>query len=186
MLFGLLFFMPFFGLAVGAVLGGLAGRFSDYGIDDDFIKSVRDQVTEGTSALFLLSVTGSAAVDRLQDELKGKMGSLIKSNLTNEQEAKLNEAFGEQQKAWRIGPRTLPPPTGGSDELRNAIADIPQPDPATMQIEPQSEAEWPRGNRGSQCLLFDPDPDRSPTCGTPVRLSAWRCLRAQRRRSGFS
>ena len=56
MLFGLLFFIPFFGLAVGAVLGGLAGRFSDYGIDDDFIKSVRDQVTEGTSALFLLTV----------------------------------------------------------------------------------------------------------------------------------
>jgi hypothetical protein len=129
-------------MAVGAVLGGLAGRFSDYGIDDDFINDVRDQVTEGTSALFLLTVTGSAAVDKLQDELKGKMGSLIKSNLTNEQETKLSEAFGEQQTAWRIGPRTLPPPTGGSDELRNAIANIPQPDPATMQIEPQSEAEW--------------------------------------------
>jgi len=141
-LFGLLFFIPFIGMAVGAVLGGLAGRFSDYGIDDDFIKDVRDQVTEGTSALFLLTVTGSAAVDKLQDELKGKMGSLIRSNLSNEQEAKLNEAFGEQQAAWRIGPRTLPPPTGGSDELRDAIANLPQPDLATMQIEPQSEAEW--------------------------------------------
>jgi uncharacterized membrane protein len=142
LLFGLLFLMPFVGLAAGAVLGGLAGRFSDYGIDDDFIKSVRDQVTEGTSALFLLTVTGSAAVDKVQDELKGKMGSLIKSNLSNEQEAKLSEAFGQQQTAWQISPRTLPPPTGGSDELRNAIADIPQPDPATMQIEPQSEEEW--------------------------------------------
>jgi acetyl esterase/lipase len=70
------------------------------------------------------------------------MGSLIKSNLTNVQEAKLREAFGEQKTVWQIGPRTLLPPTGGSDELRNAIADIPQPDPATMQIEPQSEAEW--------------------------------------------
>jgi uncharacterized membrane protein/acetyl esterase/lipase len=142
MLFGLLFFMPFVGLAVGAVLGGLAGRFSDYGIDDDFIKSVRDQVTEGTSALFLLTVTGSAAVDKLQDELKGKMGSLIKSNLTNVQEAKLQETFGEEKTAWQIGPRTLPPPTGGSDELRNAIANIPQPDPVTMQMDPQSEEEW--------------------------------------------
>jgi uncharacterized membrane protein len=142
MLFGLLFFIPFIGMAVGAVLGGLAGRFRDYGIDDDFIKSVRAQVTEGTSALFLLTVAGSATVDKLQDELKGKMGSLIKSNLSDEQEAKLSEAFGEQQTAWRIGPRTLPPPTGGSDELRNAIANISQPDPATMQIEPQSEAEW--------------------------------------------
>jgi uncharacterized membrane protein/acetyl esterase/lipase len=142
MLFGLLFFIPFVGLAVGAVLGGLAGRFSDYGIDDDFIESVRDQVTEGTSALFLLTVTGSAAVDKLQDELKGEMGSLIKSNLTNVQEAQLRQAFGEEQTAWQIGPRTLPPPTGGSDELRNAIANLPQPDPATMQMDPQSEAEW--------------------------------------------
>ena len=38
-------------------MGALSGLFSDYGIDDDFIGSVREQVTEGTSALFLL--TGS-------------------------------------------------------------------------------------------------------------------------------
>ena len=94
MLFGLLFFIPFFGMAVGAAMGALAGHFSDYGIDDDFIKSVRSEVTEGTSALFLL--TGSATVDKLQDELKGQMGALIRSNLTKEQEAKLNEAFGEE------------------------------------------------------------------------------------------
>jgi len=48
MLFGLLFFIPFLGMAIGAAMGALAGHFSDYGIDDDFIKSVRDQVTEGT------------------------------------------------------------------------------------------------------------------------------------------
>jgi uncharacterized membrane protein len=94
MLFGLLFFIPLFGMAVGAAMGALTGHFSDYGIDDDFIKSVRDQVTEGTSALFLL--TGNATVDKLQQELKGQMGSLIRSNLSSEQEAKLNEAFGEE------------------------------------------------------------------------------------------
>ena len=94
MLFGLLFFVPFFGMAMGAAMGALAGHFSDYGIDDDFIKSVRSEVTEGTSALFLL--TGKATVDKLEDELKGQMGALIKSNLTKEQEAKLNEAFGEE------------------------------------------------------------------------------------------
>ncbi len=38
MLFGLIFFVPFFGLAVGAAMGALAGKFSDYGIDDNFIK----------------------------------------------------------------------------------------------------------------------------------------------------
>jgi len=75
-------------------MGALAGHFSDYGIDDDFIKSVRNQVTEGTSALFLL--TGSATVDKLQDQLKGQVGTLIKSNLSKEQEAELNKAFGEE------------------------------------------------------------------------------------------
>ena len=94
MLFGLLFFVPFFGLAIGAAMGALAGHFSDYGINDDFIKSVRSEVTEGTSALFLL--TGNATVDKLEAELKGKMGSLIRSNLTDEQEANLRESFGEE------------------------------------------------------------------------------------------
>jgi uncharacterized membrane protein len=32
----------------------------------------------------------------LEEQLKGQFGALIKSNLTNEQEAKLNEAFGEE------------------------------------------------------------------------------------------
>ena len=94
MLFGLLFLIPLFGMAMGAAMGALAGHFSDYGIDDDFIKSVRSEVTEGTSALFLL--TGKATVDKLEDELKGQMGALIKSNLTKEQETALNEAFGEE------------------------------------------------------------------------------------------
>jgi uncharacterized membrane protein len=94
MLFGLLFFIPFLGMAMGAAIGALAGHFTDYGIDDDFIKSVRSEVTEGTSALFLL--TGSATVDKLQDQLKGQVGTLIKSNLSKEQEAKLQEAFGEE------------------------------------------------------------------------------------------
>ncbi|MCG6859694.1 MAG: DUF1269 domain-containing protein [Chromatiaceae bacterium] len=93
MLFGLLFFVPFFGMAVGAAMGALAGHFGDYGVDDDFIKSVRDQVTEGTSALFLL--TGQVTLDKVEDELKGHIGTLIKSNLTKEQEAKLREGFGE-------------------------------------------------------------------------------------------
>ena len=51
-LFGLLFFIPFLGLAIGAGMGALAGSMTDVGISDDFIKSVRSEVTQGTSALF--------------------------------------------------------------------------------------------------------------------------------------
>lgn len=94
MLFGLIFFIPLFGLAVGAAMGALSGMFSDYGIDDDFIKSIRDEVTEGTSALFLL--TGNVTVDKVSEELKGQMGTLLRSNLSAEQEESLREAFGEE------------------------------------------------------------------------------------------
>ena len=94
MLFGLLFFIPFFGLAVGAAMGALAGHFSDYGIDDNFIKQVQSKVTEGTSALFLLS--SNVTVDKVSDALKGTQMELIQSNLSSEQEAKLREDFGEE------------------------------------------------------------------------------------------
>jgi uncharacterized membrane protein len=96
MLFGLLFFVPIFGLAVGALMGGLSGHFADYGIDDKFIKQVRSKVTEGTSALFLL--TSGAVVDRVTDEMKKSLGhfELIASNLSKEQEDQLKAAFGEE------------------------------------------------------------------------------------------
>ena len=68
MLFGLIFLVPIFGLAVGALMGGLSGRATDFGIDDNFIKQTREKVTEGTSAVFLL--TSNAVVDRVVDEMK--------------------------------------------------------------------------------------------------------------------
>jgi uncharacterized membrane protein len=95
MLFGLIFFVPFFGLAVGALMGGLAGHFADYGISDEFIKKVREKVTEGTSALFLM--TTNAVTDRVVDRLKKYNFELISSNLTAEQEAQLRAAFEEEE-----------------------------------------------------------------------------------------
>ena len=91
MLFGLIFFVPFFGLAMGAAMGALTGKMGDYGIDDDFIKGVRDQITEGTSGLFLL--TSYAVEDKVADALKGEQFELIASNLTKEQEEELMAAF---------------------------------------------------------------------------------------------
>lgn len=93
MLFGLLFFVPFFGMAIGAAMGALSGHFADYGIDDNFIKRVREEVTPGTSALFLL--TERAVVDRVTEALKGMDFELISSNLSKEQEDQLRAAFAE-------------------------------------------------------------------------------------------
>jgi len=94
MLFGLIFFVPFFGLAIGAAMGALSGKMADYGISDDFIKKVREQVTEGTSALFLL--TSDAVQDKVLAELKEFKFELVASNLTAEQEEQLKAAFAEE------------------------------------------------------------------------------------------
>jgi uncharacterized membrane protein len=92
MLFGLIFFVPFFGLAIGAAMGALSGKFADYGIDDNFIKQTRDKVTEGTSALFLLS--SGAVVDKVAEAVKGQEFEVISTNLPKEQEDQLRATFG--------------------------------------------------------------------------------------------
>jgi len=94
MLFGLLFFIPFFGLAVGAAVGAIAGHYAKYGIDEKFINQVREKVTEGTSALFLL--TSGAVVDRVAEAVKGQQFEIIQTNLSREQEDQLRKDFGEE------------------------------------------------------------------------------------------
>jgi uncharacterized membrane protein len=91
MLLGFIFASPIFGMAVGATFGALGGAFRDYGIDDEFIKRIRAQVTEGTSALFLM--TSDAVVDRVVEAMKEVKPEIIATNLSKEQEQKLRENF---------------------------------------------------------------------------------------------
>lgn len=95
MLFGLIFFVPILGMAVGAATGALFGSMADVGISDAFIKSVREQVTPGTSALFLLS--SDAVIDRVKAEFGATRAELISTNLSMEQEQRLREAFGHDE-----------------------------------------------------------------------------------------
>ena len=95
MLFGLLFFIPFLGLAVGAGMGALMGSMADVGIDDKFIKEVQSKVTEGTSALFLMSSGGVA--DRIKEAVQGKQFEIIATNLTKEEEDKLRATFSTEE-----------------------------------------------------------------------------------------
>jgi uncharacterized membrane protein len=93
LLFGLIFFVPLLGMAVGAAMGALSGSMADVGIDDDFIRQVRDNVTPGTSALFVM--TSGAVVDRVVEEFRQSGATLLSTNLSHEQEDKLREAFAE-------------------------------------------------------------------------------------------
>lgn len=93
LLFGLIFFVPLFGMAIGAAAGAIGGAFTDVGIDDDFIKRVRAQVTPGTSALFAL--TSDAVMDRVQEAFSGTDMELLETNLSKDEENKLREVFAE-------------------------------------------------------------------------------------------
>ena len=82
------------GLAAGAALGAAVGSMKHVGIDEDFIKSVRSKVTEGTSALFLM--TSDAVEDRVVEAMKKSKFEIIATNLSKEEEGKLRTAFAEE------------------------------------------------------------------------------------------
>lgn len=91
-LFGILFFVPVIGAGVGAAGGAIWGKLEDVGVDHEFIANVKEQVTEGTSALFLLS--SGAVTDRIRQRFIGTDLQLIESNLSAEDEANLRERLG--------------------------------------------------------------------------------------------
>lgn len=94
LLFGLIFFVPILGMAVGAAFGAVGASLADVGIDDEFIKNTKDKVTEGTSALFLL--TSDATYDKVVEQLKQLDFEIISTSLSLEEEEKLREAFSEE------------------------------------------------------------------------------------------
>ena len=66
-LLGMVFFVPLAGPALGAAAGAVAGGLADFGLGDDFILQVREAVTPGTSAVFVVS--DRATVDQLGPKL---------------------------------------------------------------------------------------------------------------------
>ena len=91
LLFGLLFFVPFAGLALGAGFGALFGHLGEKGIDKAFQEQVRDQLKPGTSALFM--VIEKATPDKAIAALEQYGGTVIKTSLSDEDTAKLQEAL---------------------------------------------------------------------------------------------
>ena len=91
MLIGLLFWAPWLGLAIGAVTGAVAGGLTDIGVDDKFIKEVGNQIEPGHSALFIL--VRKATGDKVIDQVKEFNPTVLQTSLSEEQEAKLREAF---------------------------------------------------------------------------------------------
>jgi len=91
-LLGSLFLMPVAGAAAGAAIGGFSKSAEGVGIRKGDIERIRAEVTEGTSALFI--VTKDAVEDRLAERFGSMPKTLIASNLTSDEERLLLEAYG--------------------------------------------------------------------------------------------
>jgi uncharacterized membrane protein len=100
-LVGLLFLNPLAGFAVGGLVGAgsgaLSGSLVDYGIDDNFIRSLAETLQPDTSALFVL--VRKAQPEKVLAELSGFRGKVLRSSLSPEQEARLQAAISEKTSA---------------------------------------------------------------------------------------
>jgi uncharacterized membrane protein len=90
-LIGLLFLNPLLGTAIGAGSGALSGKFTDLGINDQFMKDLGATLTSGTSALFVL--VRKSTPDKVLEALKpfaGK-GRVLQTSLTRDKEDELRK-----------------------------------------------------------------------------------------------
>ncbi len=93
LLFGFLFFHPLLGWAVGAAIGALSGSLTDLGIDDDFIREIGSTIEPGTSAIFIL--VRKSTPDKVLEDLSKFEGKVLRTSLSKEDEAKLQEALAK-------------------------------------------------------------------------------------------
>lgn len=105
-LIGLIFLSPWVGMALGSIAGALAGKFTDIGIDDEFIREVGLQVPTGYSALFLLidNWETSKALRLLADFDAG----IIRTTMPADEESRLRAFFAAAARD------DLSPPSGES------------------------------------------------------------------------
>lgn len=94
-LVGMVFLNPMAGFLLGGMFGmgagALAGSLSDYGISDDFIKSLAKTIPSNSSALFIL--VRKAQPDAILAELSDIKGKVLRTTLSPEQEKKLKSAL---------------------------------------------------------------------------------------------
>lgn len=90
LLVGLILGGPLGGVISGALAGALVGRLADFGINNEFIKYVANELQPNTSALFILS--RRLPPDQLADELKRFDAKIVRTNLVPIAEALLKKA----------------------------------------------------------------------------------------------
>jgi uncharacterized membrane protein len=92
-LIGLLFLAPLFGMAIGAASGALAGKMSDTGVNDSFMKELGAKLQPGSAALIALGST--EARDKLLARISPYGGDVVQTSLDSEDEERLRSALGQ-------------------------------------------------------------------------------------------
>jgi uncharacterized membrane protein len=92
-LIGLLFLAPLFGMAIGAASGALAGKLTDAGVNDQFMKQLATNLPAGAAALIALGRSDSR--EKLIERVRPYGGEVIQTSLDTEDEARLRSALGE-------------------------------------------------------------------------------------------
>lgn len=96
LLIGTLFMNPILGAAAGASAGAISGALSDVGINDNFMKELAEKMKPDTSTLFIL--IRSVTADKVLPAVEPYGGTILKSSLTGEDEAKLQAALDSGKK----------------------------------------------------------------------------------------
>ena len=94
-LIGMLFLNPLLGAALGAGAGALSGRYTDIGIDDQFMKDATAALTPWQAALCVL--VRKVTADKVLPAMATFGGKVLRTNLTIEQETKLQDALKSTQ-----------------------------------------------------------------------------------------
>jgi uncharacterized membrane protein len=90
-LIGMLFLNPLFGMALGAGAGAISGALTDVGINNDFMTRLGETLKPGSAALCVL--IHQMTPDKVIEEIQQFGGTVIKTNLCHENEAKLRDAL---------------------------------------------------------------------------------------------
>jgi uncharacterized membrane protein len=95
LLFGVVLFVPVIGMAIGAGAAAITSKLIDTGIDDKFVKSLRESIEPGK--VYLAVLVSHVNREKALEEMKryAGMATVVTTNLTEDTVAALEEALDQ-------------------------------------------------------------------------------------------
>ncbi|RYV50799.1 DUF1269 domain-containing protein [Pengzhenrongella frigida] len=93
MIIGLLFLVPFVGLALGGAMGALMGKLGKSGVNDEFRSQVKSLLKPGGAAVVVMA--SKITEDKFADAMSKYGGTLLKTSLSESDEKELAHELSE-------------------------------------------------------------------------------------------